>query len=76
MRSHLKWTWFSVIGALALLATSLAVGAGTGQNLVINGDFENGNTGFTTGYRLGDVSGPEPLGIGVIAATIRRELER
>jgi len=58
MRSHLRWTWLSVIGALALLATSLAVGAGTGQNLVINGDFENGNTGFTTGYRLGDLSGP------------------
>jgi hypothetical protein len=28
---------------------------GTGKNLVINGDFENGNTGFTTAYAFGNV---------------------
>ncbi len=58
MKSHFGWIAFSVIGALALLATSLAVGAGTGQNLVINGDFENGSAGFTSGYTSGDVSNP------------------
>jgi|HubBroStandDraft_1064217.scaffolds.fasta_scaffold339862_1 hypothetical protein len=64
MRSDLKWTLFSGIGALALLATALVVGAQTGQNLAINGDFENGNTGFTSGYTLGDVSNPGFYAIG------------
>jgi hypothetical protein len=45
------------IGALALLATCLAMRARTSQNLVINGDFESGNTGFTTGYTLGGTAG-------------------
>src|ERR1035438_4333483 len=47
MKSHLGWTAFSVIGALGLMTTALAVEAQTGQNLVINGDFESGNLGFT-----------------------------
>jgi len=33
-------------------------------NLVTNGDFESGNTGFTTGYTYGDVSGPGAYWIG------------
>lgn len=74
MRSHLRRTWFSVIGALALLATSLAVGAGTGQNLVINGDFENGNTGFTTGYTLGDLSLPGTYFVGPNPSTAQGAL--
>ena len=57
MKSRLGWTLFSVIGTFALMATALAVETEMGQNLVINGDFEKGNTGFTTGYTLGDVSG-------------------
>jgi|GEM_PF-900777 len=69
MRSHLRWTAFSVVGALALMATALAAQAGTGQNLVINGDFEKGNTGFTTGYALGDVSGPGSYTIGTNPST-------
>jgi hypothetical protein len=64
MRSHWGWKAFGVIGTLGLVATALAVGAETGQNLVINGDFESGNTGFTTGYALGDVSGPGTYSIG------------
>jgi hypothetical protein len=89
MRSHLRWTMFDGIGTIALLATALVVIAQTSPNLVTNGDFENGNTGFTTGYTIGDVSNPggtqsapiprrrpELLEIGVTAATIRRERER
>ena len=69
MKSHFGWIAFSVIGALALLATSLAVGAGTGQNLVINGDFENGNAGFTSGYTSGDVSNPGFYTVGANPST-------
>ena len=64
MKSHLGWTAFSVIGALGLMTTALAVESQTGQNLVINGDFESGNLGFTTGYALGDVSVPGTYFIG------------
>lgn len=64
MRSHSRWKMLNGIGALALLATCLAIRAGTSQNLVINGDFESGNTGFTTGYTLGDDSIPGGYTIG------------
>ncbi len=37
-------------------------------NLVTNGDFESGNTGFTTGYTYGDVSGPGAYWIGTNAS--------
>jgi hypothetical protein len=67
MRSDL--TLLSGIGAFALLATALAVGAQTGQNLVVNGDFENGNAGFTSGYALGDVSNPGFYAIGTNPST-------
>jgi hypothetical protein len=33
-------------------------------NLVANGDFESGNTGFTTGYAYGDVSGSAAYWVG------------
>ena len=69
MRSRLRPTLLSVIGALALLATSPALGAGTDQNLVINGDFENGNTGFIAGCALGDVSNPGFYTIGTNPST-------
>ena len=88
MKSHLGWTACSVIAAVGLMATALTVEAETGQNLVVNGDFESGNSGFTTGYAFGNLSGPvrtssdrtprpqrEPMGIGATAATIRREME-
>ncbi|MGO8932084.1 MAG: hypothetical protein ACLPLZ_07340 [Terracidiphilus sp.] len=69
MSSGLRWTLLSGIGALALLAVALAVGAQTSPNLVINGDFENGNTGFTSGYTLGDVSNPGFYAIGANPST-------
>jgi len=69
MRSQLRWKLFIAIGAPALLAMALAVGAQTNQNLVINGDFENGNTGFTTGYSIGDVSNPGGYAIGTNPST-------
>lgn len=69
MRSHLRWTLFSVVGVLASLVTALAPRAATGQNLVINGNFENGNTGFTSGYTLGDVSIPGGYAIGTKPST-------
>jgi hypothetical protein len=69
MKSRLGWKVFTVIGALAFMATALAVGAGTSQNLVINGDFENGNTGFTTGYTIGNLSGPGAYAIGTNPST-------
>ena len=37
-------------------------------NLVTNGDFESGNTGFTTGYTYGNVSGPAAYWIGTNAS--------
>ena len=37
-------------------------------NLVTNGDFESGNTGFTSGYTYGDVSGPGTYWIGTNAS--------
>jgi hypothetical protein len=64
MKSHLGWTAFSVIGAFGLMTTAVTVEAQTGQNLAINGDFESGNHGFTTGYALGDLSVPGTYFIG------------
>jgi len=69
MRPHLKWRLFSVIGAIASVAACLAMGAQTSQNLVINGDFESGNTGFTTGYTIGDLSNPGGYAIGTNPST-------
>lgn len=69
MRSHLRWRLFIAFGALALLSTALAVGAGTSQSLLINGDFENGNTGFTSGYTFGDDSNPGGYTIGANPST-------
>jgi hypothetical protein len=69
MKAHLGWIPFSVTGALVLLATALAAGAGTTQNLVVNGDFESGNSGFTTKYAVGDVSGPGSYSIGTNPST-------
>jgi hypothetical protein len=60
---------FSGIGTLALLAMAPAVGTQTSQNLAINGDFESGNTGFTTGYTIGDLSNPGGYAIGTNPST-------
>ncbi|MGB8096027.1 MAG: hypothetical protein WCF17_02655, partial [Terracidiphilus sp.] len=54
----------SLIGALGLMTAALAAGPALGQNLVVNGGFESGNSGFTTGYTLGDVSTPGGYFIG------------
>ena len=69
MRSDLKLALLGGIGTLLLLATALAVGDEAGQNLVVNGDFENGNTAFTSGYTLGDVSNPGFYAIGTNPST-------
>lgn len=64
MKSHLGRIAFNVLGAIGLMMTGLAAEAQTGQNLVINGDFEKGNAGFTSGYTVGDVSNPGGYVIG------------
>lgn len=51
------------------MPAAVAAQAGTGQNLVINGDFESGNSGFTSGYTFGDVSGPGTYNIGANPST-------
>jgi hypothetical protein len=52
-------------GKYATIAASQATAATPAPaNLVTNGDFESGNTGFTTGYTYGDVSGPAAYWIG------------
>jgi hypothetical protein len=43
--------FLAITGALAL-ATSAAGSASAGANLVVNGDFSAGNTGFSAGYTL------------------------
>jgi hypothetical protein len=53
----------SVCTALVFAVTLFAATA-PAQNLVVNGDFENGNRGFTTAYTLGDVSGPGTYNVG------------
>ncbi len=58
MKSHYGWVLLGVLGALGSITTAAANGKDSVHNLVVNGDFERGNTGFTTGYTFGDVSGP------------------
>ncbi len=69
MKVHLGWTAVGVTGAFVLMATALVAGAGTPPNLVVNGDFEGGNTGFTTGYTFGDVSSPGGYAISTSPST-------
>jgi hypothetical protein len=69
MNSHLRWILFTGICALAMPAACVAMGAETSQNLVINGDFESGNTGFTSGYAIGDDSNPGGYTIGANPST-------
>lgn len=69
MRSHQRRMAFGVLGVAGLMMIALAAAAQGGQNLVTNGDFEKGNTGFTTGYTLGDVSTPGGYSIGPNPAT-------
>jgi hypothetical protein len=64
MKIHGGLAALSIVGSVTLFAAVLAAAAGTAQNLVINGDFENGNTGFTTGYAMGNVNGPGTYTIG------------
>ncbi len=64
MKSHRRWMAFGVLGVVGWMAMALDGEAQSGQNLVVNGDFEKGNTGFTTGYTNGDVSNPGGYAIG------------
>jgi hypothetical protein len=54
--------------AFALPAGPPAAPTPAPANLVTNGDFESGKTGFTTGYTYGDVSGPATYWIGTNAS--------
>jgi hypothetical protein len=60
---------FTVACRICLFATAFLVQIAAAQNLVINGDFENGNTGFSTRYAFGDVSGPGTYNIGTNPST-------
>ncbi len=63
MKSHTGWTALVALGALAFTA-AVTSPAAPAQNLLVNGDFEKGNTGFKSGYAFGDVSGPGTFNIG------------
>ena len=54
----------SAIAILLLSTATLTALADSSQNLVVNGDFENGNTGFTSAYSYGNVSGPGAYFVG------------
>ena len=64
MRFHRNPNLLAAYCALGLVGAGLLSGVASAQNLVVNGDFENGNTGFTTRYAFGDVSGPGTYNIG------------
>jgi hypothetical protein len=68
MKSLRGWTACSAVAAFGFMAV-VAMEAQTSQNLVTNGDFEGGNTGFTTGYAFGDVSNPGGYFIGTSPST-------
>jgi hypothetical protein len=55
---------FTAACRLGFFVAAFLTQAAAAQNLVVNGDFENGNTGFTTRYAFGDVSGPGTYNIG------------
>ncbi len=60
---------FMAVCRFCLFASAFLVQAAAAQNLVVNGDFESGNTGFTTRYAFGDVSGPGTYNIGTNPST-------
>lgn len=55
---------FCVLAGFGLMAMPFPAEAQSGQNLVTNGDFEHGNTGFTSGYTMGDLANPGMYSIG------------
>ncbi len=69
MRSHLKCVTFSLTGALVFMTAALAAQDSTAMNLVTNGDFESGNSGFTSDYAYGDLTNPGSYFIGPNAFT-------
>ncbi len=74
MKSQLALTACSVFAALGLMVMALTADAQAGQNLVINGDFKSGNTGFTSGYTFGDLSNPGAYFIGPNPSTAQGAL--
>ncbi len=64
MRACWEFKPFAAICGFGLFAVACLAQAAAAQNLVVNGDFEGGNTGFTTKYAFGDVSGPGTYNIG------------
>ncbi len=73
MKSLREWTACSAVAAFGFIAAP-AVEVQTSQNLVINGDFESGNTGFTSGYAFGDLSVPGTYFIGPNPSTAQGAL--
>lgn len=57
---------FCMVGLFVAASTAPAAA----QNLIVNGDFESGNSGFTTGYAFGDVSGPGTYNIATNPSTV------
>jgi hypothetical protein len=58
------WLWVKSGKYSTIAASQATAAASTSANLVTNGDFESGNTGFTTGYTYGNVFGPGAYWVG------------
>jgi hypothetical protein len=64
MKFHSEWKSLVVTVGLCIFTVALMSQTGHAQNLVVNGDFESGNTGFTSQYSFGNVSNPGTYSIG------------
>ncbi len=64
MKFHPERKALIVSGVFWVFAAALMPRTANAQNLVVNGDFEKGNTGFTTQYSFGNVSNPGTYNIG------------
>jgi hypothetical protein len=58
------WLWVKSGKYSTIAASQATAAASTPANLVTNGGFESGNTGFSTGYTYGNVSGPGAYWVG------------
>ncbi len=54
----------TVIDGAKSTTAKVAAAPTASTNLITNGDFESGNTGFTSGYAFGNVHGPGTYWIG------------